>query len=162
LLSLLAKGGVLFLEIPNKDCLDFVAKDGHFLLFGINLLPREEAAAYHEAMTGETGYLGHMGEFHPLSFYTSIISRHGFKHALLDRHITGSAADLPRKREELVAAHDNWEREWGGRLPAGIAENLERKYRVYLQKLDQDVNQRTEAATLVRTYLSSFWSIVVE
>lgn len=161
LLDLLEKKGVLFLEIPNKDCVDFVTKDGHFQLFGINLLPREQAAEYHHAMTGESGYLTHMGEFYELSYYTSIIEKGGFEYSLLKRHVTGDPSELPRKRDELVAAHEEWKRGWAENLPRGIFENLEQKYQAYLRQLERDINEPMESVALTRKYLLSFWSVVV-
>ncbi|HWQ57283.1 MAG TPA: methyltransferase domain-containing protein [Bryobacteraceae bacterium] len=45
--NLLAPGGIVCMEIPNKYSLEFVAHDGHFGLFGITLLERPEARQYH-------------------------------------------------------------------------------------------------------------------
>ncbi len=44
---LLNPGGLAYLEIPNPDCIEFVARDGHFGLFGITLLGRPDAIRYH-------------------------------------------------------------------------------------------------------------------
>lgn len=47
LADLLAPGGLLCLEIPNKDSVGFVTSDGHFNLFGITQLSRPDAIEYH-------------------------------------------------------------------------------------------------------------------
>lgn len=46
--AMLEPQGVAYLEIPNKDCIDFVILDGHFQIFGITQLERQDAALYCE------------------------------------------------------------------------------------------------------------------
>lgn len=56
----LRPGGLLYLEIPNKDYPPYVLEDGHFRLFGITLLDHDEAAAYYAAARPGTPYtVGH-------------------------------------------------------------------------------------------------------
>ncbi len=46
MVGLLNPGGILVLKIPNKNSINFVGSDGHFRLFGITLLKREDAMRY--------------------------------------------------------------------------------------------------------------------
>ena len=74
IVCLLRPGGMLALEIPNKDSLFFVASDGHFNLFGITLLPRPEAIEYHRKFFP---FEYDVGYYHPLDFYETELKRLG-------------------------------------------------------------------------------------
>ena len=100
LVSLLKPGGTLMMSIPNKDFIDFVAKDGHFQLFGITLLSRQESKKLKELLTGAPDDFEHMGESYPLEFYVNSLRALGLSvrrndtHALVaDRQVV---ADLLR------------------------------------------------------------------
>jgi len=70
--SLLRPGGLFYLEIPNKDAMDFILSDGHFSLFGITQLPRWAAIEYQQA---HFAYAYDVGDFYTLSYYTAALQK---------------------------------------------------------------------------------------
>ena len=68
--KLLNKDGTIFLEIPNKDSIEFVTNDGHFKLFGITLLHRDEAIQYHKKFFN---FKYDVGEYYTLDYYLSLL-----------------------------------------------------------------------------------------
>lgn len=81
--SLLNPGGILFMEIPNRECLSFVGADPHYNLFGITLLDRAEAMTYQRIFVS-TDY--EVGDYYPLSFYLERLSRENCETRLLLSH----------------------------------------------------------------------------
>lgn len=75
LAGLLNPGGALLLEIPNKDSIAFVTSDGHFNLFGITQLPRNDAIEYHKA---NFSFDYDVGYYRPLDFYVRFFESKGF------------------------------------------------------------------------------------
>ncbi len=71
--ELLNPGGVLALEIPNKDSLGFVNSDGHFNLFGITQLDRATSIRYHERFFD---FEYDVGYYHPSEYYISELAKH--------------------------------------------------------------------------------------
>jgi len=78
--SLLNPGGVLLLEIPNLDSLNFVASDGHFGLCGITQLDRQMAIEYHRTFFG---FEYDVGEYHELAFYRARLETLGCETVLM-------------------------------------------------------------------------------
>jgi 2-polyprenyl-3-methyl-5-hydroxy-6-metoxy-1,4-benzoquinol methylase len=74
LVRLLNRKGLLLLEIPNKDSLAFVARDGHFNLFGITQLGRADAIRYHRAFFSFDYDVGH---YHPMDYYVRFFYERG-------------------------------------------------------------------------------------
>lgn len=159
--TLINPGGLLYMEIPNKDCIPFVREDGHFLLFGINLLEHNDAATLFETMTG-TGYdRAGMGEFYPLAFYTGTFARLGLQVEILPS-FTFSMADVDRLLSELDAAYDTWQAQHGA--TGTIGPLVCAKYQQYRDELCAARLQLTDDAAVTaftRRYLTQFWSVVV-
>lgn len=78
---LLNPGGMLVLDIPNKDSLSFVARDPHYSLFGLTLLERPQAIQYYEKFYAEEY---DVGEFYPLSFYIDYLKGLGCSSKVID------------------------------------------------------------------------------
>jgi 2-polyprenyl-3-methyl-5-hydroxy-6-metoxy-1,4-benzoquinol methylase len=95
----LASGGLLYLAVPNAWCPTCVLRDPHFQLFGITLLPPDEARIYSRAVTGSDYY--DVGEFLSLDRYRQIMRRHGVASELVN-----SPGDLGRGAAELMAEID--------------------------------------------------------
>jgi 2-polyprenyl-3-methyl-5-hydroxy-6-metoxy-1,4-benzoquinol methylase len=77
---MLNPGGILFMEIPNRECLSFVGADPHYNLFGITLLEPVDAMAYQKIFI-TTEY--EVGDYYPLSFYLQRLERAGCENHLL-------------------------------------------------------------------------------
>jgi len=72
--GMLAPAGVLAIQIPNKDYIGFVHRDGHYNLFGIVLLKHEQAKAYYDSLIKEEYGVG---EYYELGYYTKKLSELG-------------------------------------------------------------------------------------
>jgi glycosyltransferase involved in cell wall biosynthesis/SAM-dependent methyltransferase len=72
--SILKPGGLLYFQIPNAYSVGQVLKDGHYGLFGITLLSREDAVRYFT----ESGYNDSygVGHFHRLDEYIEMLATH--------------------------------------------------------------------------------------
>ena len=164
--SLLRPGGVLFMEIPNRDFIGFVAKDGHYQLFGITTLSREEAGRYYDILvrpTTQIAYGDSMGDYLPREFYENTMRELGIEFSLLERHIGGTPATLHAMLADLSAAHREWVDGVKPRLPALLGREIETAYARYSAELYANVARMHETANVAafrRRYLLSFWSLL--
>jgi 2-polyprenyl-3-methyl-5-hydroxy-6-metoxy-1,4-benzoquinol methylase len=85
--------GLVFFEIPNAKAINHITADGHYNLFGINLLPHHSAKAYLYQKTSATAY--NCGEFYELNYYLNQFRNLGFKVKFLDRHKICEMAEVP-------------------------------------------------------------------
>jgi 2-polyprenyl-3-methyl-5-hydroxy-6-metoxy-1,4-benzoquinol methylase len=95
--ELVNENGCICFEVPNKDAIPFVKADGHFLIFGITQLRREQAAEYYAAYTGaeKSVYFFEMGEMYELEWYFTELRDNGFSAFIADTHSTGETEDVP-------------------------------------------------------------------
>jgi SAM-dependent methyltransferase len=152
--SLVRPGGVLFMEIPNRDFIGFVAKDGHYQLFGITTLSREEAGRYYDILVRpatQIAYHDNMGDYLPREFYEHTLREQDIECSLLERHVGG----LPGTLHQLNDVKP--------RLPALLGREIETAYARYCARLYADVASMHETANVAafrRRYLLSFWSLL--
>lgn len=117
--ELLEPGGVLCLEIPNRDSIDFVGSDGHFNLFGITQLQRPSAQRYHGRFFGFEYDVGH---YFPARYYVDRLAEHGVdaRYVTYPIHPPRQGGETPRELAKLAV---RWLRFLGGpawKLPAGL------------------------------------------
>jgi SAM-dependent methyltransferase len=165
IVSMLRPGGVLLLEVPNKDSIGFVAKDGHFNLFGITQLRRPRAARYYRVFF-DTNY-GHMGEYHPLDSYLHRLEMLG-----CSARVIGSPAHVERELGSVggLLRHDVWQsykaflRERARRLPAPLVLALHATVARYLLGLGVRWGlvrfARGDPALFRSRYLIDFWTVL--
>lgn len=67
--KLLRPGGTFVMHVPNKDSIHQVLSDGHFCIFGITLLSRQEGRELKRQMQGWDDPYHHMGQHLPLDYY---------------------------------------------------------------------------------------------
>ena len=153
LASLLHPPGVAYLEIPNRYSVESVASDGHFGLFGITLLPREAAKAYHYE---QFRYEYDVGDYWELEEYLAFFERAGLKGTLV-----ASLYHPVRELSELDALLDGLERaRWQCRASEEMRSSLEEAYGAYRERLRSD--RRTLAEEKFRNrYLRNFWTFLV-
>ena len=98
--SLLSRGGVAYLEVPNGGSIEFVASDGHFGLFGITLLDREEAKKYHAEWFSFDYDVGH---YLSLERYVGLFEAAGLSVDLVEslHHPTRGIGELDAQLENL-------------------------------------------------------------
>jgi SAM-dependent methyltransferase len=158
--ALLNPGGILFLEIPNKDSLSFVARDGHFELFGITLLPRSAAIEYHKAFFN---FAYDVGDYFPLDFYRAEFAKHGCRVETL-------APDLPARTlaegwGKVKEGQQRYQTELRPKLTPALDSQLMNCIKRYRQGYAWD---RLRARLTLRwrqafyqKYLVDFWRVVV-
>jgi 2-polyprenyl-3-methyl-5-hydroxy-6-metoxy-1,4-benzoquinol methylase len=104
--ALLAPGGLLYLQVPNGFSTALVLKDGHFGLFGITLLGRDDAERYYREARFTGTY--DVGTFHPLDFYLQVLAEHDVALVDLmgfgDHSGAGSIEAIRRQLAEIDAA----------------------------------------------------------
>lgn len=164
MIGLLNPGGLLQMEIPNKDCIDFVISDGHFQLFGIAQLRRDDAAAYHVGMTGHQDYLSHMGEFYEQRFYTGIMHEKGLAVTEIQRHQTGTLDQAESKLAQLQATWKQWQTNTNEQLPDAMRTLVNQHIDAYIAQYRADLSAAQADAGLERQfisrYLMSFWTLL--
>ena len=142
---LLKPGGLAYLETPNGTCIESVARDGHFGLFGITLLNREQARAYHWE---RFHYAYDVGDYWSLDDYFEFFRRAGLKVTLAPSlyHPTRTMDELTAQLRLLDEARI--------RDPA-----IDPAYEEYRARLEQDRRTLDEEAFRNR-YLRSFWTFL--
>lgn len=80
LYALLAPGGHLMLEIPNRFWPSFLRSDGHYQIAGICALPKRRADAYHRALRGAEQDV----TYRQLGFYLRHLERLGARTRVLN------------------------------------------------------------------------------
>ncbi|OGO72596.1 MAG: hypothetical protein A2Z49_01510 [Chloroflexi bacterium RBG_19FT_COMBO_56_12] len=160
---LLNPGGILFMEIPNRECLSFVGADPHFSLFGITLLERAEAMAYQRVFFN-TEY--DVGDYYPLSFYRQHLERAGCETRLLlpRRFALLRLALAPLLLGRLGLRYMRYQGQTRLKLEAGLTETIQMKSAGYLREfvgnlLDRPWRLLDPDAVVVR-HLLNVWVVV--
>lgn len=158
--GMLRPGGTLFMEVPNKDCIEAVTSDGHFRVFGLTQLERGSARQYLYRMTGRDDYLEQMGELYELDFYRDALCREGMAVEVIQRHRVGSVEDVPTLMNAFLTAMVEWmgmSDKLGPLLKRHIILVLSR-YQSELWARYFDVQQGSGRENFELRYLNSFWS----
>ncbi len=160
---LLNPGGVLVLDIPNKDSLSFVARDPHYSLFGLTLLERSQAVQYYNNFYVEEY---DVGEFYGLSFYIDYLKELGCKSTLVDTPETHPhfARDLAMPFW-LVYRYLGYRWNTSKRVPGPIRSQIARNFSIYSHQLRKDWLRAISASRKDRSfrikYLTNVWTVVV-
>ena len=163
--SLLNKEGTLSFEVPNKDCITFVQEDGHFLIFGITQLVKNDAAQYFSAYTGtdQSGYFFEMGEMYELSWYFERLSENSMSSFIMDTHQVGKVEDVPRLMADLKNAYQKWQSETKPKLNTEVADMVSTSVERYMNNLEKDYSNldlKTPDQAFIDKYLRNFWTII--
>ena len=159
---LLTPGGVVLFEVPNRQCMRFVTSDGHFSMFGITLLDRDLAMAYHRtAFASEYD----VGEYHELDFYRRRLELEGCSFAMVGLvPPAASIAEAPVLLDDLKQAFSRYMTDTRAGVPEEVDAVLQVNLAEYLSTLVADYQRVTasEAARqrFVSRYLASFWRVV--
>ncbi|MBV6394067.1 MAG: hypothetical protein KPEEDBHJ_03313 [Anaerolineales bacterium] len=163
--GMVADGGTLCMEVPNRDHINFVASDGHFQIFGITQLDRDDAALHYEAAlkADRKNYYFQMGEMYELDWYIEQLSRNGLKAFIADTHMVGGVKDVPELIAGLRRAYAEWRQNLKPRLEPLLAARLTEAVESYIQRLEQDFSGIKDDLSRKRfedKYLRSFWTIL--
>lgn len=163
--SMVADEGTLCMEVPNRNCISFVASDGHFQIFGITQLDRDDAALHYEAVlkADRKNYYFQMGEMYELDWYIEQLSRNGLNAFIADTHKTGSVKEVPELIAGLQRAYAEWRQNLKPHLDPLLAARLTDAVESYIQRLAQDFSGIKDEFSRKRfedKYLRSFWTIL--
>lgn len=163
MVQLLNPAGVLFMEIPNRDSLNFIASDGHFQLFGITLLDRQEAISYHRA---KFDFEYDVGEYYPLEFYCSRLVDEGCEPRLLPPSDATSIrfGESARHATKALRAYVGFALDRRASVPHYVRPKLHRRFLSYFIKFLLDVlpavvNRRQRELYRLK-YSTDFWSLL--
>ncbi|KAA3437583.1 class I SAM-dependent methyltransferase [Rufibacter hautae] len=164
--DMLQPNGVLMMEIPNKDAINFVASDGHFHMFGLTPLNRFEAADYYRQVNNldsAAKYFELMGEYYPLQYYVNIFKQNNMDVSFVDKHTIGSIDTLPDHLLQLTTSYNHWKKNELSKLTPMMATLVESKFSGYLAELMKDYDEYLNTRNYLefyRKYFLSFWSII--
>jgi 2-polyprenyl-3-methyl-5-hydroxy-6-metoxy-1,4-benzoquinol methylase len=133
--QMLAPSGVCIMGIPNPFSYLQVMRDGHYALFGLTLLEREQAITYFIA-AGHTDPYG-VGEYtFTLSDYTDMFHRAGLEITLLNAQAC-SASEVEALRRRLIDLRAMFAAQIDeGKIPAVAQPAIERGLARYLSEFD--------------------------
>lgn len=160
--ELLRPGGTLVLEIPNAEAVHSVARDGHFGLFGITLLDRDDARAYHRQYFSDPY---DVGDYHPLGYYEASFASLGCSCRLLDPGAHAKGRRVGRTARPLVTGIRRYRREVRSALPEPLRRLLDRRVAAYLGRIGAGLALRGLGPRFKRRfdlrYLHEFWTLLV-
>jgi SAM-dependent methyltransferase len=160
--ALLNPGGIALLEVPNRQCLRWIARDGHFSMFGITLLDREMAIAYHRTAFP---FAYDVGDYHEMDFYRRRFELEGCAFAVAGLvPPASSVAEVPALLEDVKRAFEHYMTVTRPTVPLEVDAALQVNVAEYLSALVADYQRVTssEAARqrFISRYLASFWRVV--
>jgi SAM-dependent methyltransferase len=159
--SMLNPGGVVLFEIPNRNFIPFVNRDGHFELFGIVQLDREAAIEYHKKFFS---FEYDVGDYYEKSFYEGKLRDLGCEVFDVDAplHAPLPFTEVEDRIQTLKVDFQSFLQERkaqvGEELSGRIAANVEK----YLEYLEADYRKAYNASCreqFATRYLTDFWTI---
>jgi SAM-dependent methyltransferase len=161
LLDKLAPGGILYLEIPNKDSVQIVAKDSHYHMPLLTQLPHHSARALFEQVKGKDAYGMPYGveEYYPLSWYINLLIQRDMQVQVSAR---GDALVRPSEINDYLAIINNVAnnvKETYPTIDAHLTDQIERAAREYLRNIDAARVDPNMAEVLVMRFLSAAWCL---
>ncbi len=162
---LVNENGCVCFEVPNKDAIPFVKSDGHFLIFGITQLSKNDAAEYYSAYTGadKSVYFFEMGEMYELEWYFKELIKNGMSAFIADTHSLGDMEDVSHLLKDLKQAYKEWEMETKPKLDRVLAQQIISSIEKYIKDLEHDFSNLGTDVSKIKfknKYLRSFWTII--
>lgn len=165
LVGLLAPEGTLMLRAPNKDSLAYVTADGHYGLFGLTLLGREDAAEVHQRHYHEPYGVYH---YQPLEFYLRELRALGCTVQVIETpmnppHPLAACEELTY---QALGAFERFCQQPADALPAYLRLKVSVVFRKYMARLNQDLvglgQGQGSLEAFQRKYLTDVWSVLVK
>jgi 2-polyprenyl-3-methyl-5-hydroxy-6-metoxy-1,4-benzoquinol methylase len=162
LAELLAPGGLLCLEIPNKDSVGFVTSDGHFNLFGITQLSRRDAIEYHRRHFQFEYDVGH---YFAADYYRERLAELGLEasYAPYPAHPARPVTRLPRLLGGLGVGYLRYCAKTMRRLPFGVNAKLHGALAGWGTRMIGGAAMavlRRDATRFRARYLTDFWLLM--
>lgn len=164
----LSEGGIGYIRVPNGRAIDFIRSDGHFLLFGICLLDRQEAKEYKRLITSIEDDYNHMGEYFNYLQYEDWMRSYNLqvKYIGEDHNFEILIDEVPSKIRETAVAFEHF-LSASKSLPYFTREKLWRNYARYQAEFFQSYHAALAGkssetpATFLRDWITNFWAFVV-
>lgn len=164
LASVMKRGGKVFLEIPNGSAVDFMRKDGHYGLFGLTLLGRQDAERWWRLHYHDIYGVEH---YAPLSYYLGIFSASGISLRLLtriddpDKMLGEIGESFDRLEEELASLKrdDAPELAEAIRQRGGEETVRFRQLRARVESSDVPAERSILTNEILTTYGMTFWTL---
>lgn len=152
--SMLSPDGVVMFEIPNMNNPQFVKSDGHFSMFAITLLDRDDAISYYHDSEGKD--YSSVGFYHTLETYKKMFKKNGLKFIIDSSTIDGlSKAEI---ESDVAYLRDNL-----SNLLSHVHEKhyacVKNKMEIYIRTFDKDLKRMSEEDFLLK-YGPGFWTII--
>jgi 2-polyprenyl-3-methyl-5-hydroxy-6-metoxy-1,4-benzoquinol methylase len=163
--ELLSPGGILFLEIPNKFCTSFVARDPHFHLFGITLLDRPQAIQYHGLFFPDEY---DVGDYYKLGYYLHLLKRYGCKthFAISPTYSIFRLLLSPLLSGKLIVGYIRYLRRFQRKLPRGLRHEIEIRFRHYVNDLMREFFRLdfdpSSVSSFQTKYLLNVWTLAAK
>lgn len=162
--ALLRPGGVLLLEIPNKDYVGAVASDGHFGLFGITQLDRPEAMEYHRRFFD----FRYDVDYFELGHYRSLLAGLGCTSKLIPAtcHASRRLREVPSLMRDSLRAWWAYRKNHAQKLTPELRRTIGRRYARYLAGISRSFAavtvRSTTAPAFKEKYLLEFWTLIAK
>lgn len=175
--SLLAKGGVIYLIIPNSHWIETVRSDPHYRQFGISLLDKHDGDAMLEAVTDSyTSYdVNNWFCRYRFEHYASLFRKYGFEPTVSyhDRVVGVDEINHAYVSFDLAAIQREFQVELAkleGKMPGPLFEKLKYVVEQYLADMENDYTfvAGSEGAMIeqgklsfAQTYLFGTWFMLL-
>lgn len=161
--QLLNTNGALFMAIPNKHAIDLVTSDGHFQLFGITLLSRENAKQYKYEMTGVVDDYNHMGDSYTIDYYINEFNKYNLSIKMHNEHKIPDYCKIQESICKLKYEYDQWIINCKPKLSDMIADIVIFNYKCYLDELLYDYERykkSMDTRNFELKYLINVWEVI--
>lgn len=151
---MLARKGLVMFEIPNMNNPKFVIKDGHFSVFAITLLERDEALKYYKE--SYEGDYSSVGFYHTLEIYKKYFKKYGLNFHIDKNTIVG--IDINEIFKDIQFLKENLE-SLLIKVDQGNKQIVSQKVNSYLKEFDKNKREMSEE-DLILYYGPSFWTVI--
>jgi 2-polyprenyl-3-methyl-5-hydroxy-6-metoxy-1,4-benzoquinol methylase len=154
--AMLSANGVAYFEIPNRDAAAFVLADGHYQLFGISQLDRDDARAYYAAHAPGVPY--GVEHYYRLAQYRNLLDQCGMDMEILEESLEGVTRE---NTEQALRTIDASLRQEMKKVPNTVADQVDAAVRDYLHRAkDSSQDSCMKEREFLLTYGAGFWKIL--
>lgn len=174
--ALLAKGGIVYLIIPNSHWIDTVRSDPHYKQFGLSLLDKQDGDAMLQALTDHTSYeVNTWFSKYDVDSYHAMFRKYGFDSTLLTDVVPSNLSQRKEifSRIDVGALKTEFQvqlESLATSLPAHLFEKLRYLIELYLLEMENDYSlvqsgiehvNHSRLDHFLHTYLSGTWFFVL-
>jgi len=149
--SLLNPGGILYMEIPNKNYPPFVLEDGHYQMFGLSQLNRSQAETYFKIYYPDMNY--GVEYYLELNEYKEIFNKNNLNIKVIDesykyfniKYLEKVKNEIQQRLKEFTLPQNT-----------KIESLVKSKVRTYLRNYDLNIKSNN----FKQTYGTDFWKII--